>query len=522
MKKIRDISLAILDKMAVRRKISALILGAMLASALPPFFQFWAMFAAFSGALFLCARADGKKNLAAIGYWFGFAYFACGFYWIGNALLVDVSRTGWLYLPVLLLNGAFFAVFTVIPFLVTAYGKNIVTKILFFALAWFLITEYAREYVLTGFPWNPVSSMLAFRPKMLQTLAWWGTNGLSLVAVLMAAWPAVWLVKPNRKTFAAALLSLVAVSGLWEYGEQVFANRPQIPDGNSLVVRLVQPNIAQSLKWSKDAAETNLQKYIDLSKGNDSHYIDFTVWGETAFPFDLQYDEEHRRKVIKAIPYRGYLITGFLRFEPTDDGYVHYNSFGVINRKGEVAATYDKSHLVPFGEYIPFRRYLPQWVKPIANVVAEFGRGIQYQTIKLKEYPAFAPLICYEVIFSGEILRRENKPKWVVILTNDGWYGVSAGPYQHLVAAKMRAIEEGVSVVRCANTGISAVLTPYGTVRKHLALNTDGAVDVLVKPDEARETLFGRHGNAIPLTMAGILLILSLLLNGIAGKFQKK
>jgi apolipoprotein N-acyltransferase len=172
---------------------------------------------------------------------------------------------------------------------------------------------------------------------------------------------------------------------------------------------------------------------------------------------------------------------------------------------------YDKSHLVPFGEYIPWRDYFPQWVRPLANNVAEFGRGEQFKTITIDGYPEFAPLICYEVIFSDDVVRKENKPQWMIVLTNDGWYGNSAGPHQHLVAAQMRAVEEGMTVVRSANSGISAVINPYGEIKAKIPLGAREAADALVKPDEAYQTPFGKYGNKIPLVMSGALFLLALL-----------
>jgi apolipoprotein N-acyltransferase len=176
---------------------------------------------------------------------------------------------------------------------------------------------------------------------------------------------------------------------------------------------------------------------------------------------------------------------------------------------------YDKSHLVPFGEYIPLRQYLPEWVRPLANTVAEFGRGEKYKTLKIGRYPAFAPLICYEIIFSDEIIDKDVKqrPTWAVVLTNDGWYGISSGPHQHLAAAQMRAVEEGITVVRSANSGISAVINPYGEIKAQIPLGERGAIDALVKPEEAHSTLFSQYGIKIPLAMSCILILLALMLS---------
>lgn len=502
-------------------KLSAFIAGAVLTAALPPFYYVWALFLAFSFLMFLLCRAKSAKKASLIGYWFGFGYFSFGFYWIGNALLIDVAETGWLYPIVLFLNGAFFGLFALIPALLTRLGRNTLSKMLFFAAGWCLITELLRGFILTGFPWNPVSSVLSFSPAMLQVLGLFGTYGVSLLLVFIAVIPAVWLLKPTRKRAWVAAFSLVGWLSAWQYGLFVLDKRPQIPDGHSIVVRLVQPSIPQSMKWSKDILEQNLQEYIDLSKAQDSHYVDFTVWGETASPFDLMYDYPHNRKVMNAVPRYGRLITGMLRREDNGRRLVLYNSLAVMNTKGEIEAWYDKSHLVPFGEYMPFRKYLPDWMKPLANAVAEFGRGEQYKIIRVGDYPAFAPLICYEIIFSDEVVQKGvERPTWAVVLTNDGWYGISAGPYQHLAAAQMRAVEEGISIVRSANSGISAVINPYGEIKGKIPLGTKAAIDALVKPEEAHQTLFGMYGNKIPLAMSGVFLLLGLLCS-LASKRKK-
>ena len=505
----------LLERMAKYPKSVAFLLGVLLTAALPPFYYTLTLFAAFSGAMFLAYKNQKLCTLAAIGYWFGFGYFAAGFYWIGNALLVDVFKTGWLYPPVLFLNGAFFGIFTILPFMATRCGKNIVAKSMLFAAVWCLIVEWLRGFILTGFPWNPVSSVLTFNPELMQILAYVGTYGASLILVWLAVLPAAWLIKLNRKRFyGVGCFVALCWAMLWIGGGYIVENRPQISAGDSLVVRLVQPSIPQTLKWNRALLEQNLQTYVDLSNSHNNSHVDFTIWGETAYPFDLTADYNHNRKITSAVPPYGYLITGFLR--RVDDGihYTPYNSFGVINRSGHLVGWYDKTHLVPFGEYIPFRKFLPESIKPIAGIVAEFGRGEKFKTLAFDNIPPFAPLICYEIIFSDEVVRKgKEKPAWAVVLTNDGWYGNSAGPYQHLAAAQMRAVEEGISVVRSANSGISAVVNPYGEIKAEIPLGAVETVDALVKPKEARQTWFGLYGNKIPLAMSGVLILLSFIIS---------
>ena len=488
-------------------KTVSLLFGLLAAGALPPFFCWWLLFLAFGGVFALGHGQNSIKRLSAIGYWFGFGFFAAGFYWIGNALLIDAAKTGWLYPFVLLLGGAFFGLFTILPFAMMKFSQNLSGKILLLAAGWFLSAEWLRSVFLTGFPWNPLSSVLAFNPIWLQTLAWWGTYGLSMMIVIIATLPAVWLIKPNKRNILAPLFSLLLISGLYIYGDFALVQWGKLNVGEQIRVRLVQPSIPQTMKWSRDAVEKNFAQYVDLSRAKGLENIDFVIWGETASPFNLAYDLEHRLMAQEAVPPKGYLLAGMLQdgYDTNTGDYLLYNSLAAMDYFGQIHDIYSKNHLVPFGEYIPLRQYLPKWIKPLTNMVGQFAKGEKYQTIKLDSYAEFAPLICYEVIFSGQIVRKQNKPKWAVVLTNDGWYGISAGPYQHLVAAQMRAVEEGISVVRSANSGISAVINPYGKITSKIGLAERGYVDDTVKISMSHDTLFGQYGNMIPLLMALIL-----------------
>ena len=178
MAKLKAIWQKICETAARRYKTSALLFGLLLVAALPPFYHTWAVFVAFCGVFVLSQGQSSVKRLSAIGYWFGFGYFSAGFYWVGNALLIDAAKTGWLYPFVLLLGGGFFGLFTIFPFALMKFGKTQFSKILLLAAGWFLSAEWLRSVFLTGFPWNPLGSVLAFNPLWLQTLAWWGTYDL--------------------------------------------------------------------------------------------------------------------------------------------------------------------------------------------------------------------------------------------------------------------------------------------------------------------------------------------------------
>ena len=519
MVKLKAIWQKICETAARRYKTSALLFGLLLVAALPPFYHTWAVFAAFCGVFALSQNQSSVKRLSAIGYWFGFGYFSAGFYWVGNALLIDAAKTGWLYPFVLLLGGGFFGLFTIFPFALMKFVKTRFSKILLLAVGWFLSTEWLRSVFLTGFPWNPLSSVLAFNPLWLQTLAWWGTYGLSMLIVIMTALPAVWLLNPHKRNIWAPFCSLLLILGLYIYGDFALVQWGKLNVGEQINVSLVQPSIPQTMKWSRDAVEKNFAQYVDLSRAEGLENIDFVIWGETASPFNLAYDLEHRVMAQEAVPPKGYLLAGMLQdgFEQNTGDYLLYNSLAAMDYFGQIHGIYSKNHLVPFGEYIPLRQYLPKWVKPLTNMVGQFAKGEKYQTIKLDGYAEFAPLICYEVIFSGQIVRKQNKPKWAVVLTNDGWYGISAGPYQHLVAAQMRAVEEGISIVRSANSGISAVINPYGIITSQIGLSEHGYIDDTVKISMSHDTLFGKYGNLAPLCLAGLLVLLAAAINKYLG-----
>ena len=450
-------------------KTAALLCGLAAAFVFAPFYQIWLLPLAFGLSFALLDKAPTWRAAVGEGYWFGFGFFAAGFYWIGNALLIDAETFGWLYPITLFGAGAFFGLFTILPFMTYFFARaKLWTRLLSFASAWVLL-EWIRSFILTGFPWNLLGTALAFEPAFIQTAALWGTYGLSFILLL---WAGLFYVAVGKKRFLPLVFFVLLPLLFYAVG----AWRIQAYDAalSDIKVRLVQPSIAQQMKWNRDALEQNLETYLEMSRTGGLDDVDFVVWGETAVPFDLD-DEARQKQISAAVPARGYLLTGALR----RDAYGRfYNSLFAINSEGKPVAFYDKSHLVPFGEYIPFRQYLPHWVHPVAAQIADFGHGDAYKIINISEYPAFGALICYEIIFPDAVLDRAHKPQWLVLISNDGWYGDSAGPYQHLVAAQMRAVEEGITIVRSANNGISALINPLGQIEKRIEYNTQAVLDV--------------------------------------------
>jgi apolipoprotein N-acyltransferase len=272
-----------------------------------------------------------------------------------------------------------------------------------------------------------------------------------------------------------------------------------------MTVRLVQPAVSQQMKWDETALTDNLNAYISLSLAASEEPIDFVVWGETAVPFDPNDSKIYRDLIATAAPENGYLVTGVLR----RDEETFYNSLYVLDRQGNLIDFYDKSHLVPFGEYIPLRRFLPDRIRPVAGRITDLGVGKAFKPLFIPTYPSVGALICYEIIFPNAVIDRAHKPQWLLLLSNDGWYGKSAGPYQHLVAARMRAVEEGVTVVRSANTGISAVIDPFGRVIDELGLSQSGFLDVKLPSRLALATPYS-SGSSVWIVLTALVMYLCL------------
>ena len=508
----------LIAKLVSYPKICAFVLGWISVYALPPFYIFPILFLSFSGLFLLLTKtADTPGKAWKLGYFFGFGHFAFGLSWIGNALLLDIATLGWLYPLCLLAGGAFFGLFTAVPLWLSFYFSSLTAKILAFAGFWG-ISEWLRSFILTGFPWNLLGSVFAFSDTMLQTASIWGTYGLSVITILISSFPALYLCTPQKKKLLPAIgvpiLLFFILSG---FGLLRLQNASVQP--GKTAIRIVQPSIPQKMKWDSKALEENLQKYIDLSRSPGLDKIDFVVWGETAVPFPLDIDTAHRRAVTRAIPDNGYLITGAVRYEESPDGrYIPYNSMFIIDKSGTISAGYDKSHLVPFGEYIPLRQYLPDWIRPVTNTIADFHPGSGPQNIKIGAHPQLNVTICYEIIFPHQIVNLQKKPSWMVNLTNDGWYGDSMGPYQHLTATRLRAVEEGITIIRAANSGISAAISPYGQIISEIPLNIPDFTDLYLPQTAYVFTFYNKYGNRLPVALC----IFNILLAGYISRKNNK
>ena len=502
-----------------RRYGLAFLLGVTAVATLPPVDMSPLLIVAFPGLFWLDEGSSGLSASFGLGYVFGFGFFVAGLYWISGALFVDIAAFWWL-VPIAAVGlPAVFALYTGIALLATNLASKHLrfsgtARVFGFAIAW-TAAEWTRGHAFTGLPWNLIGSTWAGgfpgAIAILQCVAWIGIYGLSFVTVLAASLPALLgasslvPISERRRWMpvigAALLVLLPGVAGAVRLETSPTA-------AGKIWLRIVQPSIPQTMKWEPGAAESNFRKLLNLSAAASPWPIAAIIWPEAATPFLLERDATIRREIAAIVPEGGYLITGALRASPPPGPAVHiWNSIEALNADGDVVARYDKAHLVPFGEYLPFRGALP--FKKITAGAIDLSAGPGPQTIALPRLPPFAAAICYEAIFPGAIVNEQERPDWILNLTNDAWYGRSSGPFQHLASARTRTVEEGLPMVRVANNGISAVIDSTGRVRARINLDTIGYADVVL-PAPGEPTIYSRAGDwtLVALLLLGALPVL--------------
>jgi apolipoprotein N-acyltransferase len=349
--------------------------------------------------------------------------------------------------------------------------------------------EVLRAWAFGGFPWNLTGYVWSVSDAVSQLGALTGIYGLSLLAVALGALPAVLLEPGPRRWWplaaGAALLSLVWIGGAIRLSDAEVA----YVDGIKL--RLVQGNVPQQDKWRPEMRNHWFGHHLALSS-TAADGISHVIWPESASSYPLDQVPEARALVARVVPPGGLLLTGGERFDFSQEPVRAWNTLFVVDAAGTVRAQYDKHALVPFGEFMPLRDLLGRiGLSSLARGGLDFQAGPGRVTIALPGLPPFSPLICYETIFSGQVIDPDARPDWLLNITNDGWFGHSSGPYQHLAMARMRAVEEGLPMGRSANTGISVVVDPWGRVQARLGLGETGVLDAPL-PQPLPGTVFGR------------------------------
>jgi apolipoprotein N-acyltransferase len=481
-----------------RRWLMGFAAGAMGALAMPPFGFLPALALSLMPAIWLIdgsakagpSRRASLKAAAVVGWFWGFGYFVAGLWWLGAAFLVEAEQFAWalpfgvLGLPALL---AFF----------TAFGFALArllwlpdaSRILAFAFG-LTVSEWLRGHLFTGFPWNNPGMALGQNLWLMQSASLVGLYGLCFLALTICAAPALLFTgRTGRERWtgpgiAAALLLAMAAFGFWRVPSEPLAIVENVR------LRIMQPNLPQDAKFNPRNRDAIMRRYLSLSAspGRDGlTHADAThiVWPESAFPFLLHRDPAALAQIGGLLEPGSVLITGAARMDEPLPGEAvgkFFNAIQAIDDRGTILGSYDKVHLVPFGEYVP--KFLDALIRAVGlrqfvHIPGGFEPSDRRRPLFIPGLPPVAATICYEAIFPGEILPGGDGPRPSLILnvTNDGWFGQTTGPYQHFAQARLRAVEEGLPLVRAANTGISGVVDPYGRIVDSLPLGVDGVLD---------------------------------------------
>jgi apolipoprotein N-acyltransferase len=508
--KLRAAGLAIILSWGWKRAAIALAAGALSSFAMAPFSAWPVLFVTFPVMVWLVDGAGGGRlrgvpAAAMVGWWFGLGYFVPGLYWIGYAFLVDAPTFAWLMPFAVLGLPAYLALFPAFGF---ALARLIWTKdasrVLALAVS-LTISEWLRGHVLTGFPWNALGYALTEPLALAQTASLIGLWGLTFLSVAIFASPAVLIdgSSRGRKPWIAPAMALLLLVAMGIFGVVRLSLQPTTMVANAKL-RIMQPNLQQDVRFNYAAKPEVMKKYLTLSdraSGPQSTGVrdaSILIWPESAFPFFLTREADAMAQIADLLPKGTVLITGSVRAPDLPPGAKvtrAYNSIYTIDHDGSVLSIYDKLHLVPFGEYLPFQNWMEKLgFVQLTKVQGGFIAGTRRRPLEIPNAPRVLPLICYEAIFPEDVASRDDRPGWIVNLTNDGWFGISTGPYQHLQQARLRAIEQGLPVVRAANTGVSAVIDPLGRIVARLGLGVEGVLDSSL-PSAIAPTIYARSGD---------------------------
>jgi len=482
----------------IKRTVLAGFCGAITALALAPLHLVPVCFVSFPILLLLLdglyADANGMSlrqyaKVALTGWSFGFGYFVAGLWWLGNAVLVEGVGASSLMLPLAVLGlpatlALYWGGATLLQAMMarTGYGRIVALA------AAFMIMEWLRGTFFTGFPWNAIGYTAMPSPLWMQIAALIGLDGVNALAVLVYATPVLCTnLKPRGNR-----LGLVIAGGLIFFSAAFGAGRlyglspvTEMVDAEGVRVRIVQPSIAQSDKQTATRDREIFDQHLHLTRQpppSKAKRPDLIVWPETAVPYILAYEPQAVEMIGKTLQEGQLALVGTVRAETQNPtGTTYYNAMEVIDSQGRLIGHADKTHLVPFGEYLPFQSLFARFgLGGIAETVGGYSAAKFRTSLRLNESITILPLICYEAIFPHELAYQGSRANVMINISNDAWYGATPGPAQHFHQARLRTVEQGMGMIRAANNGISAVLDPYGRIVAQLALDEVGFIDATI------------------------------------------
>jgi apolipoprotein N-acyltransferase len=490
-----------------RPRLIAMSSGVLAATGFAPL-NLWPLTLIGLAVLMASVRAAPNWRAAAGRGWFwGWGHFILCFNWIAHAFTFQDTMPHWLGWVAVVGLAAFLASYIALVCGASwlARGKPLPFALIF--VACWIVSEYLRATLLTGFAWDPIGIVALFT-GLRWAAPWLGTYALSGLLALISS---LLLAQGMRARVLQAIgIGLLAL--WWQNTVVIVFDDRSLMYGFPLI-SIVQPNIPEDVGADPKQQFANLVKHLRLSGQPDPQHPRLILWPEGALTSFVEDEPWARQQLAAILGPRDILAAG-------GDGLVYdrpghlsgaHNAIFLINAKAEIVGRYDKSHLVPGGEYLPLRSVLS--VIGLNRLVPgdlDFLPGPGPRTLNVPGFGKMGGIICYEVIFSGEVVDRTNRPDFIFNPSTDAWFG-AWGPPQHLAQARMRALEEGIPIIRSTTTGISAVINAQGVVESSLPLDTEGAL-ISVIPPENSPTFFSRYGNLIPLVLAAILASIGLAL----------
>ena len=459
-----------------------LLLGSLSSFSLPPYNLIFVNFITYSLFLYLIVLFKEKKvklsNFFFLGFAFGYGYFASSLYWVSHSLTFDKQLTflipvAILGLPILLAifyGAAVIAIHSLI--------KKDYVFLLIFSIS-LSIFEYLRGILFTGFSWNLISYSWSFSLESIQVLKFIGTYTFNFFSILIFSiyFNSLWPVQFKKILINSAFLFIILISN-YLFGK-IIINNTEFNQYNDIKIKIVQPNIDIVKTWGVENENRNLISLINLSKANKDEKT-LIVWPEGMIQQTNTKDlHKYKEYFNKNFSKNHLVVVGVTNPTISVNKINFYNSLVVLNNNAEVVSIYNKIKLVPFGEFIPFENLLAKWgLKKITFGYSSFSSGVERKEIKVFNNLSFLPLLCYEIIYSGDLKGNSKDYNFIINVSEDGWFGDSIGPYQHLTQAVFRAVEQGVPIVRSTNKGISAYISSNGKIINSLELNKSGFIDL--------------------------------------------
>ncbi|WP_230957213.1 apolipoprotein N-acyltransferase [Ehrlichia ruminantium] len=489
-----------------------MILGAMSAISTPPFYMFIALLIGMSGFYITLSHIQNTKQAFCLGWWFGFGYFTTSLYWLAIPL-INQTKIFWPLVPlaVIIIPSILSLFFGIAASITHFINYKKFCGLIILSLS-FTIAGICIEMI---FPWNLLGYSWSFSTEMLQTASLIGPHGMTFLAVLCSAAVGVSI---QDKSILSCIVALSILVSMYVYGSNRLSNQEH-KYHDDITLRIVQGNVDHRWDENEDQEYNTFQTYLGLTSKYGLNSRTHIIWSEGSFPLLTDKNSYTIKNNIKfTIP--KFLIAGGTRYDEKSQKF--HNTLFAIDGNGRIIDYYDKYHLVPFGEFIPsiLSSIVPR------SIVAGFNYSPGERKEKLiplhNSKVPFVPSICYETIFSHEIRDKCISGKWIINLTNDGWFGISSQPYQHLEMSRMRSIENGLPTIRAANTGISAVIDSYGIIVHSLPIITEGVIDSYLPYHINSGTFYSKYTSKFITPVVGLIILVLLLFKIIFHRYRTK